>query len=57
MIDRRHAIIACAEHRCAARIDDVIRMRRKFDGIVEPEAQTAIDGTRGHANTRRLTGV
>ena len=41
----------------AARVDDVIGMRRKLDRVVEPEAQTATRRRRQNANARGPAGV
>ena len=57
MFDRRHAMVARTEHRRTARIDDVIGMRRKFDGIVETKTQTAVDSCRRDANARGFAGM
>jgi hypothetical protein len=42
MLDGRDAMVARTEYGRTAGIDDVIRMRGKFDRIVEPEAQTRV---------------
>ena len=44
VLDRRHAMLAQTEHGRAARVDDVIGMRRKLDRVVEAKAQPATGG-------------